>query len=259
MKRRGFSLLEVILALAILSGVVAVIGELVRSGLKSTRDARDITYAQLLCDSMKSELLAKVYAPEPVSGAPCPDAADPFDANQAKWLYSLEVNPALEEGLLELRLRVYADLPNEPYPPECTIAWWMPDPEYLLALQTATDQMRADQADAAAASSAKSSSSSSGSSSSGSPSSGSSSSGAAPSGAPGPAPPPFGGGGGRGAGKTDRGKTGGKTGRGSGSGPDGGPGAPGGPGGGPGGGRGGGGRAGGGARAGGGPAAGGGR
>jgi general secretion pathway protein I len=170
MKRRAFSLVEVILALAILCGAVAAIGELVRSGLKSTRDARDITYAELLCESMMAELSAKVYAPEPVDGAVCPNAMDPLQPDQAKWLYSLEVSTAMEEGLLEVRLRVYADLPNERYPPECTIVRWMPDPDYLLSLQAATEEMRA-QSQGTSSESGSSSSGSSKSSSSGSSSS----------------------------------------------------------------------------------------
>ncbi len=217
--RQGFSLLEVILALAILAGVVAVIGELVRSGLRSTRDARDTTYAELLCESIMAEMAAKIRTPESVQEAPCSDLIEGSPTDQSRWLYSLEVNPAIEEGLLELRLRVYADLPDDPNPPECMMVRWMPDPDYLAALQAATEEMRA--AQNTSSSSGNTSSSSSGSDSSGSSSSRSSSSGSGSTSGSGTAVPiggtPMPGPGMSGSGSGSPGRGSGTSGRGSGS------------------------------------------
>ena len=67
---RGFSLLEVILALGILVGAMAVLGELARHGLDSARIARDSAMAQLLCESKLSEITAGLIRPEPVSNVP---------------------------------------------------------------------------------------------------------------------------------------------------------------------------------------------
>ena len=54
--RGGFSLLEVILALAILIGILAVLSELVGLGVRNARVARAMTQAQLLCESKLAEI-----------------------------------------------------------------------------------------------------------------------------------------------------------------------------------------------------------
>jgi general secretion pathway protein I len=65
-KSGGFSLLEVILALAILTGAVAVLGEIVRLGIRNAQVARDTTQAQLLCESKLAEITAGIIPSDPV-------------------------------------------------------------------------------------------------------------------------------------------------------------------------------------------------
>ena len=55
-RRRGLSLLEVILAIAILGGAIAAIGELVRLGVRSASYAKQPTQAHLLCDTRMAEI-----------------------------------------------------------------------------------------------------------------------------------------------------------------------------------------------------------
>ena len=55
---RAFSLLEVILALAILAGAVAVFSELSRGALENAGTARDLARAELLCESKLAEIAA---------------------------------------------------------------------------------------------------------------------------------------------------------------------------------------------------------
>lgn len=88
MKREGFSLLEVILALAILTGAMVVLGELVRTGLRNAQLARDLSQAQLLCQSKLDEIEAGVTPPQPVGQTAIPD--------QPGWYYSIE--PAAAGG-----------------------------------------------------------------------------------------------------------------------------------------------------------------
>jgi len=60
-KRRcahGLTLLEVILALIILGGALVAVGELIRTASRSARDARDATSAQVIADSLMSEIAA---------------------------------------------------------------------------------------------------------------------------------------------------------------------------------------------------------
>ena len=124
MSRNGFSLLEVILALAILTGAIAVLGELGRMGLRNARFARDTTQAQLLCESKLSEIAAGITVPDPVSGAR-------FEAvvgdGQIDWLYSIETADVDQEGLVAVRVTVAQDLPAEKQPVEFSLQRWAID------------------------------------------------------------------------------------------------------------------------------------
>ncbi|MEC8241836.1 MAG: prepilin-type N-terminal cleavage/methylation domain-containing protein, partial [Planctomycetota bacterium] len=65
-RRRGLSLLEVILAIAILGGAIAAIGELVRLGVRSASYAQQQTLAHLLCDTRMAEIASGAVAPESI-------------------------------------------------------------------------------------------------------------------------------------------------------------------------------------------------
>src|SRR5262249_48605282 len=58
----AFTLLEVILALAILAGAVAAIGELVRVGLHNADVARQLTRAEMLCESISDQIAGGAIA-----------------------------------------------------------------------------------------------------------------------------------------------------------------------------------------------------
>ena len=58
--RRGFSLLEVLLASSILLGCVIVLGHLAYLGRRNARAALDSSTAQILCESKMGELLAGI-------------------------------------------------------------------------------------------------------------------------------------------------------------------------------------------------------
>ncbi len=53
----GFSLLEVVLALAILAGALAALGEVMRLGDENASAAADETRAEMLAESVMSEIL----------------------------------------------------------------------------------------------------------------------------------------------------------------------------------------------------------
>jgi prepilin-type N-terminal cleavage/methylation domain-containing protein len=123
--RAGFSLLEVILALAILAGAVAVLGEIARNGIESTRIARGLTHAQLLCESKMAEIVAGIEWPQSVDRAKIENLDDPTQLN---WVYSIESETTEIEGLLSVRVTVMQDLPDENRPVRCTLVRWMADP-----------------------------------------------------------------------------------------------------------------------------------
>ena len=120
----GFSLLEVILALAILAGAIAVLGELARQGTRNAAAARDQTFAQLLCQSKLAEIAAGIVLPEPVQSVPLETASRP---GQTDWLYAIELESVDEEGLVAVWVSVAQDLPPEKRPVRVAMVRWMID------------------------------------------------------------------------------------------------------------------------------------
>ena len=153
---QGFTLLEVILALALLAGAMAMLGELCRLGLRNAQEVRDLTRAEMVCDSIVSQIVAGAMTTSAVSGAAWEE--DP------RWLYTVDTESTNQAGLIQLRVTVSRDLPPEIHPVQCTIYRWMVDP--------GLEQAEAVQAQSAADSATTSSSSTSSSSGSSSTSSG---------------------------------------------------------------------------------------
>jgi hypothetical protein len=112
--------LEVILAIAILAGAMVVLGQLVRIGTRASQGARDLTQAQLLCESIMAEILAGAAEPEPVTRAEVPNDPD--------WLYSIGLKATEEEGLVLLRVRVEQNLPGRKRPRGFSLVRWIADP-----------------------------------------------------------------------------------------------------------------------------------
>ena len=117
--RDGFSLLEVILALAILGGAIAVLGEAARLALRSAEYTRDLARAQLLCESKLSEIVAGITPAQTTERASLGTATDP---SEPAWLYSIETASAAEPGLLSVRVTVMRDLPAEKHPARFSLA-----------------------------------------------------------------------------------------------------------------------------------------
>jgi type II secretion system protein I len=130
--RRGVSLLEIILALALLAGAVAVLSELSRGGLDNAGRALDMTQAELLCESKLAEVVAGILPAESQQGT-CETEADP---SLAEWIYTIDVAEAAQTGLLELRVTVSQDPTIEPRPVECTLVRWILDPDAVSTAAT---------------------------------------------------------------------------------------------------------------------------
>jgi len=118
--RSGFSLLEVILSIAILGGSMVVIGHGYYLGYRSVRNARMIGMGNRLADSAMTELAAGVIEPVSASSKSIPDEPD--------WAYSVEVSNAGVPGLLTAIVRVE----NTRVQPKVNIAITrlVPDPNY---------------------------------------------------------------------------------------------------------------------------------
>ena len=123
-RRGGFSLLEVILALAILTGAIAVLGEALRLGMRNAQLARDLTQAQLLCESKLAEIAAGLTPADTVSPTQ-------FDCvvgdGRTVWLYSIALGDTEEEGLNLVCVTVSQDPTTEKRPVEFSLFRWIPD------------------------------------------------------------------------------------------------------------------------------------
>jgi prepilin-type N-terminal cleavage/methylation domain-containing protein len=121
--RRGLSLLEVILAIAIFGTSLAVIGELVRIGSNSAAAARDLSDGQRLCSNLMNEIAAGVLPPTAVSQTSCTE--------DATWLYSVAADTTEIEGLLAVTVTVEQDPQFYSRPHTVTLVRWVVDPASL--------------------------------------------------------------------------------------------------------------------------------
>ena len=128
--RRGLSLLEVILAIAVLGGCMAVIGELVRMGVRNAEEARELTKAQLLCESKLEEVAAGVTPLESAS-------AVAFELDP-EWTYTIETGSLDQQGLVQVRVTVQPVESDRLYPLTFTLTRWIVDPS-LASGETSTD------------------------------------------------------------------------------------------------------------------------
>ena len=123
-KATGFTLLEIILSLAILAGALAALGEVMRLGDQNAALARDETQAQILASSVMDELLAGVRPLSNVNGATLDLPAEP------PWVYSIEVTQSPQYlELLVIRVRVEQQLDPRLDPAAFDLVRWVLNPE----------------------------------------------------------------------------------------------------------------------------------
>ena len=96
--RSGISLLEVILAISILVGSAAVLGQLISIGRMQAEKATELTEAQALCNNKMNELLSGIEPIEPVELQPV--------SLESPWDYSIQLEPGFANNLLELTVTV---------------------------------------------------------------------------------------------------------------------------------------------------------
>lgn len=115
--RKGFSLLEVLLAMSILLGAIIILGELTRMGRQHAAGARDRTQAQLLCQSVVNEIVAGTRLAEP--------AVDLAFEDRPDWLYSIQREPLERPGIAAWKISVRQDLPEEKKPIRYSMVRWV--------------------------------------------------------------------------------------------------------------------------------------
>lgn len=148
--RRGFSLLEILLAMAILGGSLAVLSQIVGTGGDAARSAKELAMARLLCQSKLAEVMvtATTVMPTTVPSTPVPS---PDSESDTVFNYGVDVAPAAMDGLLAIRVSVEAVNPegDGPAVANYSITRWIIDPTLGLE-QLEADANAEAQADAEA-------------------------------------------------------------------------------------------------------------
>ena len=119
--RRGLSLLEVVLALAILSGAFVALTQLVSTGLRAAADARDLTRAQIMAETVVSEIVAGVTPAATINQAEL----------EPGWLVSTVVAPTVQDGVIQLVV-VVERAGESQQRARYEISRWMRDPDLPL-------------------------------------------------------------------------------------------------------------------------------
>lgn len=144
---RGFSLLEILLALAILGGSMAVLSQIASIGTDASMEAQHLATARIICQTKLAEiLLDRFVSPTSVVSAP----VEPFDANAiVDYTYSVEVQQAPLDGLLAVRVTVQALNPNGGRPlASYALDRWMIDPALGLEQLEAEEKALREEAEA---------------------------------------------------------------------------------------------------------------
>lgn len=119
-ERRGMSLLEVILSIAILGTSLVVVGQLLELGYRSARQARIRTQAVLHVDSIMAELAAGAIDVK-AGGGDVPGTTD--------WSYRIDSGPGIQLGLLSVTVTV-TQSGDVSRPLSLSVVRFLPDPDY---------------------------------------------------------------------------------------------------------------------------------
>jgi prepilin-type N-terminal cleavage/methylation domain-containing protein len=122
--RPGFSLLEVVVATAILLASAILLSELAAVGRQHASSAEDLAAAQRICQSTLNEILAGAAPLAPIDKEPL--------GNEPGWVYSVEIEPLetpfAQPGLAVLRVTVTEDVEPPRRAAQFTLSRWIRDP-----------------------------------------------------------------------------------------------------------------------------------
>ena len=120
--RSGLSLMEVIVAIAILGGALTVIGNLVYLGSRAASNTRWFSEAQILCDTKMAEVSSGILPLQSTAATPIEENPD--------WQYSVEIGQTEAIGLLSVTVTVQQSPTVTSTPTPFSLMRWLPDPNY---------------------------------------------------------------------------------------------------------------------------------
>jgi type II secretion system protein I len=123
--RRGFTLLEVILALAILAGSLAALGEVMRLADQNAASTRDETQAQIIASSVMDELIAGFLPLSAVNQQPVAVESDP------PWVFSIALEQTAYVEVIAVRVLVEQQADARLQPARFELVRWLPNPDYV--------------------------------------------------------------------------------------------------------------------------------
>jgi len=134
--RRAFSLLEVVLSLGILAVSVALLTQLIGLGFRNARQARSLTEAQMIAQSLIDQISLGILPPDPIDEVPVGmmTEVDSLSAEtDAEWTYSIDQEPAPVDGLLMVIVRVQrANVQSASQNDSFQLVRWIRDPDLVL-------------------------------------------------------------------------------------------------------------------------------
>ena len=124
--RAAFSLLEMLLALAILGGSLGILSQIAMTGTDAAREAEHLAQARLIAQSQLAVMLASDQTPTVVPPTPV-EAID--SGSTSAFEYQVDVTAAPLTGMLALRVTVRALNPNGDTPlATYSLTRWLIDP-----------------------------------------------------------------------------------------------------------------------------------
>jgi prepilin-type N-terminal cleavage/methylation domain-containing protein len=136
LRRRGLSLLEVILAIAILGGALAIIGELIRIGARNAAIARDLTTAQLYCESKMNEAASGVLDLDNLE-------TETLD-EEGEWMCAITTEGLDQQQLMAVTVTVGQNPDVFARPVSFSMTRWIIDPAYVADCAALDAQLKAE-------------------------------------------------------------------------------------------------------------------
>lgn len=134
-RHQAFTLLEVIIALAILAVSLGVLSEVSRLSLMNSRRAAMQSEAALVAESVLGELESGAAQLVAFSSE-----WNPTDLATPVWRYEVAIDQTNVQGMLLARVLVTEIDPGDEQPTSLQVVRWFQDPDYIELLESQSEE-----------------------------------------------------------------------------------------------------------------------